>query len=331
MSLDLLFCLIFAFFFIIGVLRGLLHQVVSLSALISGFFAAWLTCVVSGGGPTTLIAVICAAVFIAVYVVELAFGKRLVKSLALAFSKGATDRILGGFLSLVESVIVIFIFICFFDSVGRNWLEENPSVASRWQGSRLVRISAKHNILENRLSIRRVKGLFAAMRDPEAREILRAQPAFSELTANPRYRAVRDDSRLEELLKRRNWIGALGDPRTRSLIADETFWRSFFAVRWEAALEKPQPTPTASPPLPPPIPEPTATLAPTLTPTRETPKDVSTVWLKSGSTLQGRVLRRDSEGISMEVLLDGGTMSMSIASDEIERIEAPSSAEPSAR
>ncbi|MDD5555894.1 MAG: CvpA family protein [bacterium] len=327
MNLDALLLVVLALCLLAGILRGFLRQATATAALLVGLAAAWIAAAFLGPalpwGPPGAAAV---AVFIAVSFAASRIGGRIVREKAIAFSGGTADRLFGGAFSLLEGLAVLLLVIWLFDAVCADYFERHPGAAERWRGSRLVRMAAARNPVARRGPVIRLRGFFEAVRDPDARENLRSQPAFAAMTGNPRYRAVREDEGVEGDIERRKWAKVLADPAVRTLLADGRFWSDALEVRWEAALDPRPPTPAPTPP-PEPTPtppEPTPTPEPTGTPRR----DLATVILRSGSVLTGTIVRRDAAGLLLDVPLDGGSMRMRIGAAEIERVETPGAVPP---
>jgi hypothetical protein len=121
-------------------------------------------------------------------------------------------------------------------------------------------------------------------------------------------------------LQRRDWIGVLGDNRVRTLLADDSFWRDLFAVRWESVLDAPPGT-HVSPRTPTPKPY---SMPPELPPDRQVKvgsSSLAKVVLKRGTVLRGVIMRDDADGITLNVVMDGGVISMDIGKDEIASIK----------
>jgi uncharacterized membrane protein required for colicin V production len=327
-SLDFVVVVGLLICFAYGLIRGLLTQIIALVALVIGFAAAWLVTAlmerVLGSGSfssATLTATAATAVFLVAYIAVLRLGKNLVKARALAFSTGVADRLLGGAFSLMEGAVVALLLISFFDCIGEDFLEKSEGSRIAWSESRVAQWAHRHNAVARLRPVRRLNGLFTALRDPASRELLRSQPAYAALTSNTRYRAVRDDSELQREMENGDWITALQDLRVQKLLADEPFWGHFFAVKWEASLSKTAAPIQAQPPSVTPSSLPAATAIPEATPSPASAPGLSTVFLKGGSVLEGRIAQEGPEGILMDVSLEGGTMRMSITAGEIERIK----------
>jgi hypothetical protein len=313
MNLDILLLLILLLCFILGVLRGLLRQLVSLSALVIGLGASWGFSAAWGASLSASLNVLLGtALFIVAYLLIAWGGKKLIKTRGMTFSKGLEDRILGGVFSLCKRSAVIIPFIWLVASLENEWIGGHPRAAAFWGGSSFVQLARGHNFIASIRPIRRIRGFCAAVRDPEARKQLRGQPAYERLVSNRRYRALREDPRLEAAVRGNDRIRILRNPRLIDLAADESFWSDVYSVQWEAALEKrvvPPEIPRVEPiPVESSIPYPP-------------PADLSTVHLKRGTVLKGRITGEAPDMIMMDLFLDGGVMKMTVNRDEIERIE----------
>lgn len=329
-SLDLLFLVVLLICFAYGALRGFLRLALSLAALIVGTLAVWLLdacmgrfCGFGALSSSMSVALIGTALFVLVYAVVLAIGNHLLKTRALAFSKGAADRLIGGVCALCIDAAILLLLIWFFDCIGAYSLERNERLRVLWDESRVCQWAGTHNPLCSLSPMRRLEGFLVAARDPDARSKLDDQPAYARLFENPCLQAVRTDDELMGALQRRDWLAVLGNSRVRALLADEAFWRALSSISWESALDgvetplrarlsplKPTPKPYFMPP--------------ELPPDRQVKvgsSSLAKVVLKRGTVLRGVITRDDENGITLNVLMNGGAISMDINRGEIERIE----------
>ncbi|MCX6355524.1 MAG: CvpA family protein [Candidatus Aureabacteria bacterium] len=326
MNLDLVLLIFFLFCFSIGIVRGFLYQCASLAALIIGLAGAWCFCsilsivgpdiFIPGSALTTIIATVVFALF---YIFCMRFGKRLIRVRALAFSKGFGDRLAGGLFSLLKGALVIFLALCILASVEEEWVREHPRAAMLWSQSLIVELARSHNILGPLPPVRRLRGFLVAARDVNARIPLHGQPEYTRVVSNPRYRELREDLPFALAVKKRDWAAIVMDRRFQDLAADESFWHDFAAVRWEKALEKPalnveHPKIVA-------VPSPTVVASPT--PPVEIQPAISTVILKRGTALKGKIVSEDAGTVVMDVFLNGGVIRMNLLREEVERIETP--------
>jgi len=333
-SLDLVLVVILLLCFILGVLGGFLLQVVALAALLIGLGAGWIVTFLLGvlfpSGVLSapfLSAVIGTVVFILFYVITRRRGKELIHAKALAFSKGFADRVLGGMFSLVKGMIIILLVVWFLDCIEAEWRGVHPRAGALWGESHGVRWARRHNMIAGLTPMRRLKGLFVSARDPGARSTLQGEPAYERMLMNERLRALSGDVEIAEAMSRRDLISVLGDNRVRALLADETFWRDFSSVRWEMALEK-QKTPieVSSPGLTPrQAPVPVSPETRTENRMRLGPPGLSRVVLKTGAVLHGAITKENPEGITIDVFVNGGVITMSVPRREIERMESTDS------
>jgi uncharacterized membrane protein required for colicin V production len=331
-SLDLILAVIFLLCFIYGTLRGFLLQAVALAALLVGLCASWLATSITGvlftsGAPyaSFLNAVLGILVFVLSYGVILRRGKKLIRARALAFSKGFADRTMGGIFSLVKGLVVVLLVIWYLDCIQAAFREAHPRAGEIWDESLGIRWARRYNPIAGLTPMLRIKGFLAAVRYPEARSRLQGQAAYARMMAHPRYRALRDNDEIAEAMIQGHWITVLRDERLRALAADRAFWRDFSSVKWEVALEKTEmPVEVHRPaltPVPPHSPAPAETRAGNhLGPE---PPTISRVILKTGAALQGTIAKEDADGITLDMIVEGGVITMSVARDEIERIEGP--------
>ena len=334
-SLDLVLGVVLLLCFILGALRGFLLQVVALAALLIGLVVGWLVTFLLGvlfpsgilSAPFS-IAVIGTVVFISFYVITCRLGKKLIHAKALAFSKGAADRVIGGMFSLVKGMIIILLVIWFLDCIEAEWGEVHPRARALWGESRGILWAHRHNPIAGLTPMRRLEGLFAAARDPAVRNRLHGQPAYARMVENAHYRAVRDEGGIIDALSRRDWISVLSNNRVKALLADEAFWRDFSSVRWEMALEKGEtPVEVHGPSLtPPPAPAQMAPELPGESQLKVKLSALSRVVLKTGAVIEGAITEEDPEVITLDVFVSGGVITMSVPRREIERIEGADSA-----
>ena len=331
MNLDLVLLIFFLLCFIIGVVRGFLHQCASLAALIIGIAGAWclssLLCIVSpdifipGNALTSVIGTV---VFALLYIFIMRLGKRIIRARALAFSKGFGDRLGGGLFSLLKGALIVFVALWVLASVEEEWVREHPRVAILWRQSLIVELARSHNILAPLTPVRRLKGFLVAARDVNARIPLRDQPEYTRVVSNPRYRALREDLPFALAVKEKDWAAIVMDRRFQDLAADESFWHDCLAVRWEKALEKP----ALSVELPKAVAIPSPTVVASPTPPAEIQPAFSTVILKRGTSLKGKIVSEDAGTVVMDVFLNGGVIRMNLLREEVERIERPGVSSP---
>ena len=336
-SLDLVLSIVLLLCFILGMLRGFLLQAVALAAALIGFLAAWSLSTLMGilfkGGflsSASSSVLLGTALFIVVHIVVLAIGRNLIKTRGLAFSKGIADRLFGGVFSFLEGAVILLLLVWFFDCIGKDCLERSERVRIVWNESRVCQLAHTHNPIAGLTPMRWLKGFFAAARDPEARSRLQGQPAYASMLMNERLRQLSDDVEIEEAMSRRDWISVLGDNRVRALLADETFRRDFSSVRWEMALEKVEtPVEVHVPgliPRPPPVQVSPETR--TENRLRSEPSGLSRVVLKTGAVLHGAITKENPEGITIDVFVNGGVITMSVPRREIERMESTRAGSP---
>ncbi|MCX6356498.1 MAG: CvpA family protein [Candidatus Aureabacteria bacterium] len=329
-NLDILILVVLAVYMLIGVLRGLLQQSVALGALMAGVALGWLVSVliplaapshpIASARCTALLGTL---VFVVVYLLCLRMGRRSVRERGLAFSKGPADRMLGALLALMKGLVILLPTIWFLGAIEEEWSAAHPRISGLWGGSVLVQFASAHNPLARVTAIRRCHGFLRAAHDPGARVGLHGMEAYEAVVRNQNYRAVRDDSRLEEQIRSGNIIEVLRDRRVSRLMNDGVFWRNVAAVRWESALERP-PAPLADTAKA----EPSGDVAPTepAPPVPQAPPagELATVVLIRGTTLKGKIVSEDQQGIVLDLYLDGGAMRMNVLREEIDRIERPS-------
>ena len=326
MSLDLILFIVLLLCFAYGVLMGLLRLALSLAALILRSLAVWLLGVgisyfydASFLSSTVAGVLIGTAFFTVVYMAVLAMGRRLIKTRALAFSKGAADRFIGGVFSLCADAVVLLLLIWFFDCIGQVSLERNERLRVLWSESRVCQWAGAHNPLYRLGPVRRIEGFLIAVRDPEARSRLHDQSAYAGLLENPRWQAITTDDGLIDAFQRQDWIGVFGNSRVRALLADEKFWHDLSSVKWESALGKdgaPSWMRATAPAHP--------SILPELPPERRVnvgSPSLAKVILKRGTVLRGVITREDAAVVTLNVLMNGGAISMDISRAEIERIE----------
>jgi uncharacterized membrane protein required for colicin V production len=327
LNLDLLLLVLLLLCFVYGMLRGFLRMLVSLAALIVAALAVWLLNALVGYlyipgflSASMSGALIGTALFVLVYVVVLAIGRRLIKTRALAFSKGTADRLIGGIFSLCIDAAILLLLIWFLDCIGEDSFKRNERLRILWSESRVCQLAHEHNPLNGFGPLRRLKGFLVAARDPDTRSKLRDQAAYNRLFENPRLQAIGTDDELIDALRRGDWIGVFGNNRVRTLLSDESFWRDLFAVKWESTLGDAKiPLRVRLSPTPKPY-----SMPPELPPERQVEVGASSlakVVLKRGTVLRGVITREDANGITLNILMNGGAISMDIGKGEIERIE----------
>ncbi|MEJ2744335.1 MAG: CvpA family protein, partial [bacterium] len=173
-NLDLLFFVLLLLCFAYGMLRGFLRMLVSLAALIIGSLAVWLLNVLvdysymPGFLSTSMSGTLLGTAFFAlVYIIALAIGGRLIKTRALAFSKGTADRLIGGVFSLCLDAAILLLLIWFFDCIGEDLLRKNERVRDLWSESRVCQWAHDHNPICSITPVRRLEGFLVAARDQE--------------------------------------------------------------------------------------------------------------------------------------------------------------------
>lgn len=327
MNVDLAVLIVLVLCFFAGVLRGFLRQLVSFAALLIGLGGAWIAgwglraagrgTVISGAA---FIAAASTVLFIVIYAASLRVGRNWIRERALGYHLGFGDRVLGGVCALAKGLIVILLGVWILGALESEWATGHPRAAMLWHRSSLVAFARDHNPLADLRPTRRIRGFLVAVRNPEAKKRLHGQPAYARIVLNPRYRAVRDDVKLEQAVRRGDVVSVVMDRRLYALAADESFRRDFISVGWEAAIEPqagaPPLTSLPAPPL----------AVPAATPVMENPPGaaaLSTVILKRGTALRGAIVSEDADGVVVDVSLDGGVIRTLVSREEIDRIEPP--------
>lgn len=322
MNLDLVLLVILVLCFIGGIIRGFLRQLVSLAALVIGLAGAWgIARLLIAYFPSifmpdsVLMAVLETVIFIIVYIAVTGGGKRIIGKKGLAFSKGPADRIWGGLFALLKGAVVLLILLWLVTALEPEWGKVYPRVAIQWDRSVMVELARGHNPVASFTPVRRLRGFLEAAVNPEARRMLDGQPAYARLLDEKHYRAVKEDGRLAMALQYGDWLAVARNKNLLDLAADETFWRDLCAVKWEQALEKP-------PPAVGPVAGPSAAQAPrTLISTTETTPATSTIILKNGATLKGKITGEDADTIDVELSMGDGEIRMTLKKDEVEGIK----------
>ncbi len=339
MNLDLILLAILLICLVYGLLRGVLQQLISLIALLVGLMVSWLALYLSNHliSSTILLRTFAGIVaFIIAYIAVKLFGKRLIRAKAVFFSKGFEDRLWGGLFVLVKGAIIILLVIWIFVCVGEEWVEGHTRLARCWSESRIVQWARTNNLIADSKPMLRLRGLFTALQDPAARELIGKQRAYIDMIGNANYRAIRTDTSLKEALIKKDWLNVIRNRRLLALLEDETFWKDFCTVSWKAALKRRSSpaiesrvrvheVPTPSPPAPSGEENQQATQLPIErleeSGAREVDIRPSNIVLKNGSVMRGNIISRTPSGIVLEILMDSGVAKIKIATDEIERIE----------
>lgn len=347
MSLDLAVLVFLSIAFLVGILRGVLRQSVSLTGFIAGILAAWLLSSPLAGLIVrdneiyrALIAVASGLVFflVAYYAVRRLMN-RVVEEKEITFQGGVKDRLLGGLLMLAKWAVIILLLAWLFEFIAGDKLRTRPGLERILNESRLARLCRTQNPVARITTVRRYKGLLVATEEPGSRLLLESQPAYVRMISNPHYKAVKDDGVLSRALEKRDWEAVVKNRNLKALAGDWTFWGDFAAVRWEETLAyetppsarrpergaagapEPRPTPAAVKTAPPPTATPVT--PPAARETATPAPGLSKLYLTNGSVIEGKVLSENARGMEIEVYIQGGTIKMSLTRREIRHIERP--------
>jgi uncharacterized membrane protein required for colicin V production len=343
MNLDVVFLLILLVCILYGIISGFLRQLVPMVALIIGVVAAWLASyaldqllhkgVVSA---KVLQLIISTAVFFVVYFLVRRKGKRMVKARAVAYSEGIEDRLWGGLFGLLKGIVTILIVIWIFDCLGEGLLANHKRAAKLWNESRLVYWARRNNMIANIGPMRQLRGFFISLQYPASRKLLEEQPAYERMIQNLNYQAFKNDDSLSKAISGGRWAVVVRNSHLRALLADGSFWRDFSSVDWTQALGKEAAPPAISSekareeivpvsaiPTYKQHPEALSTYTPSLQHEKLTEEkgEVTKIYLKNGSIVEGKISRRTPSEIVLDIFMNGGVVRMNITTDEIERIE----------
>lgn len=208
---------------VIGFATGMLSQVCGLLGIILSLFLGYIFYAKTGNLLLLPVVIIGTAVAfkILLYLIRLVyFSVRKAKP-----TRSFLSRMAGGIIASCKGLAFAYIGLICLYLLATIFTATNPAIIGYAEGSLIYSYCVRHNLLPGTKIIERIS------------KATSNQEVFSNLKNNPSFRAILDDTQLQQYLRNKDYKKVFQDPEFRNLLKDKDFLRRIYSIDYEDAYK----------------------------------------------------------------------------------------------